>query len=195
MRLEILPFDNVLPQTASELICLYLGFHNDKRIQRCLAIKQNGKRCSRKGNCPHFCTQHIHKYNLLQKNILVNKCSRWEKSLYSLALILQGPNTVPRKYKEPKRCDRCNLTWNECSKECRCPCFCINCTPGRHWQKYMGFPFYLGTNITAFVDGIGFDSRFVPTRCNNEKTNRPMPSNHPNCEYCIRGRTCHKIDS
>ena len=93
-------FDNVLPEPAAELICLYLGFYNDQRNQRCLALKQNGKRCSRKGDCPHFCTQHLNIYQTLQEDKLVKNYSSWEQSFYSIARLLQGPNEKMREYRE-----------------------------------------------------------------------------------------------
>lgn len=185
-----LPLDNVLPQPASELICLYLGFYNDHRKQRCLALKQDGKRCSRKGTGLHFCPQHIKIFQSLQNDKLVKDCCQWEQSFYSLARILQGPNEKMRKYREPNRCDRCHQTW----KECQCHCHCLECTPRRHLQLV---EFHLSQDPLYWtgLDGVGFPPRYVPTRCCRQGHNRHIPTNHPNCEYCIRGRPCHKIDS
>lgn len=176
-----LPLSNVLPETAAELVCLYLGFYNNHKSYHCLAYTHKGKQCARRG-VGHLCPQHLTCY---YSNGLNEKLSEWQRSLYSFAKLLH-PKTrgTLRRFREPQRCRRCQMTWSTCN----CPCFCLSCTPGRHLQiaEFYRYP------LTGEYSYNSSPRRIIAIACKKTGCYRNHPYNHHNCEYCIYQRTCHK---
>ena len=199
----MLPLTNIIPETAAQLILKYLGFNTDKSHinkckRKCIAFSQCTKQSPIMKNCKrratkdsYFCHQHYFIYNTNTRNY-TNSYLEWKLSIYTLARLLhghrhryrhrqrQGKANINqfklRKFKEPSRCFRCQLTYHNC----KCPCFCIKCTPARH------------LHIVEYTEGwFGEMRSIISAPCVRSGINKNNPYNHKSCEYCIAGRKCH----
>ncbi len=175
-----LPLSNVLPETAAELILDYLGFRYQSGHTRCLARKQGSQLRCRKRTPGHLCTGHLHRLTQLNS---------WRDSIYHFSCLLHGADAKGevirlRKFTEPKRCHRCQLTW----RDCPCPCGCLDCLPTNH----LHIPNFYQYSLTGPYSGAGSARKITAIPCKRAGIYRHHPYNHPNCEYCLHGRPCHK---
>ena len=190
MSQNIIPLTNLFPETAASLILEFLGFITQKKKTRCIACTStSGTRCQKK-TTGHLCSQHITVYH---QNININ-C--WKSSLVTFSCLLQGVNpklmrTEPvktlRKFTEPKRCKRCQLTW----KGCNCPCQCLDCSPTKH----LHVPEFYSQSLLGPYQITVRPRKTLAIKCKRSGIYRNHIYNHPTCEYCIRSRHCHKIEN
>ena len=188
-----LPLSNVMPETAAQQILQFLGLEGKEPSRprhRCLAVANGtGRRCQHMTH-DHFCSSH-------NPHHCHGKCDgdgdgdgegepTYQEALTRLSVLLHGPApNMKRRFPEPNRCSRCGDTW----KTCQCTCFCLQCCPEKHLQV----PQFYQQSLDGPYQGT--EGRTIVTiGCRRSWLYRHHPLNHPDCEYCLSKRPCHRVE-
>ncbi len=194
MTSDVLPLSNVLPETAAWEILGFLGLEKEKghSRQKCLAVANTtGKRCQHQTD-NYFCPCHqpftIQEVNQItdEGDGVSKRGETYQEALTRLSSLLHGKGRkTKRRFAEPKRCGHCQLTW----RLCQCPCYCLKCVPGRHLQV----PQFYQHDLNGTYQGTE-SRKIVAIGCRRSWEYRHHPYNHPDCEYCLSGRPCHRVE-